>query len=288
MYWMNGKLYRNDVLSLSPFDRGFTLGDGLFETILIRNNKPCFWQAHMKRLIASASKLSIPLPVDAQQLRSGVDQLLEGREGKQQDYALRISLSRGSAGRGLALPDQEEMEPSVVMVLAPYQAVATAPQRIIVSSIRRNEGSPTSQLKSLNYLDNILAKEEASLAGFDDALLLNNREEIACLTIANVFFLKGERVFTPPVSAGILPGIVRSILCTSILPDIARLEVKPITLKDIRGSYFFTTNSLQGLRGACLYQEGKTLTGEEQSPPLFLNIKRAYNALLEQEYLEGA
>jgi branched-chain amino acid aminotransferase len=126
------------------------------------------------------------------------------------EAAVRITLSRGPAARGL-LPSGTPT-PTLLVGAAQLPPVAP-PARLVISEItRRNEFSPLSRIKSLNYLDGVLARQEAEKAGADDALLLNTAGNVAEATAANVFLLMNGEWITPPVEDGALPGIARALL----------------------------------------------------------------------------
>lgn len=202
--WLNGALVEQAAARVAPDDRGFTLGDGLFETVRAKNGALWHLHAHLARLAAGARVLGLPLPqVD---FKAAALTVLE--KNGLSDGVVRITLSRGSGPRGVLPP--AEPHPTVLITAAPSPPPA-APARLIVARVtRRNELSPLHAVKSLNYLDNILARQEAAAQGADDALLLNTRGRVAESTIANLFVVIGNMLLTPPVCEGALPGIMRA------------------------------------------------------------------------------
>nr|WP_319388880.1 aminotransferase class IV [uncultured Cohaesibacter sp.] len=207
---LNSTLYQDDAcdsLTLPASDRGFLLGDGLFETLPVLNDQPLWWSGHKTRLTRSAELIGLPL--DMELLDQTVARLSAVSNGE--SAILRIAVSRGAGGRGLLPPD--EPKPTLLATLTPLPAgLAFADVTLATSTIRRNEHSVTARLKSNNYLDNILAAREAEKSGAGDALLLNSAGNAACTTIGNLFTLKGNRLTTPPVADGVLPGILRGQL----------------------------------------------------------------------------
>jgi branched-subunit amino acid aminotransferase/4-amino-4-deoxychorismate lyase len=184
-------------------DRGLTLGDGLFETILSRDGTLVLLDEHLARMGRGCAVLGLPGPdlAHARRLCEEAADTVQGRA------AVRLTLTAGSGGRGLdrlAAP-----VPRLVATASPAPRPDT-PAVLVTAAVRRNEGSPASRLKTLSYLDNVLAREEARAAGADEALMLNNAGEVACAAAANVFWLRGERLFTPALECGALDGIMRA------------------------------------------------------------------------------
>lgn len=230
-----------------PFaDRGALLGDGLFETLPIWNNQTVWLDKHLERLMTAASSLGFsPDPSD---LEAAIAPVLPFAKESGGNAILRLTLSRGSGGRGLLPPDP--CQPNRLATLSPFPlAMAFADMAVATSSIRRNEGSPTSRIKSLGYLDNILATKEAAQACAEDALLLNNRGHICCTTICNIFAIFGNHIITPKLDDGVLNGIMRQKLL-ELLPQAGfTVEEASLTPKDIKkADGLFATNSLRVIR----------------------------------------
>jgi len=224
--WLNGALLPAAEARIDPADRGFSLGDGVFETICVREGKPLHLPRHLARLQAGLDLLAIPRPevrfVEAMQAVLAANSLSEA--------ALRLTVSRGVAARGV-LP-QGPVFPTVLMTASPLPATLPAARLVIAQATRRNEFSPLSRVKSLNYLDNILARQEAASRDADDALLLNTQGFVVEATAANLFLCLEGALITPPLADGALPGIARALLIEhegaverSVLPqDLARAE----------------------------------------------------------------
>ena len=227
-------------------DRGLLLGDGLFETVLWENGVLAAFDAHANRLIAGCATLGLPAP-DAEALNAAAMMAIADYSLEDTRAAVRLTWTAGSGGGGLDRPTQ--IAPRLIATAA-GSLKPTTPARLIVSTIRRNEGSPVSRLKSLAYLDNVLARREARAAGADEALMLNNRGEIACAAAANVFWFEGETLVTPALECGVLDGIMRAAVIerARAMGWAVRETRAPLAaLDDARGS--FLTNSLIGVRG---------------------------------------
>ena len=227
-------------LPLMPTDRGFLLGDGIFETLLVCNRTALWRHAHLIRMENSARGLG--LPFDSTRIATAIDQLLSHAPPTTQ--VLRVTLSRGTTARGLA---GNCTEPTLVVNLDPFATgLLFQPVRLATCPIRRNEYAPSSRLKTLSCIDAIAAARHAAAQGADDALMLNTSGNAASSTIANIFMLKGDQLITPALDQAILPGIIRSVLLSS--PKLKMIEriVKPSELATAEA--VFLTNSLRLVR----------------------------------------
>lgn len=201
--WFNGELMTAERLALDPGDRGLLLGDGAFETIPVISGKAFRLDAHIDRLMSASDGLGLGL--ERVRIEQAADAVLRTCAGA---GILRLTATRGPAGRGLAAKGT----PSLLATLAPWPALVLGePLRLVTATVRRNDQSPASRLKTLSYLDNILAAREAAAQGADDALMCNTRGNPACSTISNLFIVIHGRLITPPVSEGVLPGITRKL-----------------------------------------------------------------------------
>ncbi len=204
--WKNGELLPLSAIQVDATDRGFLLGDGFFETMAANQGHIALFDAHMKRLEETAGLLGMTLPYQTEEIEQAITDVLVGCQLQNSRAALRLSVSRGSGPRGLTPP----LECCPQMILSASEAPDHYPAaRLKTSDIRRNEFSPTSQIKSLCYLDNILAFQDAHAHGADDALLLNTQGHICETTICNIFFIQDSKLLTPPISDGCLPGVMR-------------------------------------------------------------------------------
>jgi branched-chain amino acid aminotransferase len=202
--WLNGALQDSGVACIDPADRGLLFGDGLFETMTARGGKVAQLEAHAARLRQGCDVLRLPYPnID---LDHATQSVLNANHLT--DAVLRLTWTRGSGPRGLQPP--EVPQPTLLITAAPLPPPRPPARCIIATVSRRNEHSPLSRIKSLNYLDNILAKQEAGERGADEAILLNTAGRLAEASAANLFIVKDSHVFTPPVTDGALPGLMRA------------------------------------------------------------------------------
>lgn len=204
--WLQGRLMEEGEAGVSPLDRGFTLGDGLFETLRVKAGAVLRLDAHLARLADGARVIGLPLPaVDFAAALAATAQANGLADG-----VLRLTLTRGTGPRGVLPPAAPT--PTIVITAAPLPPPMPPARLVIAQSTRRNERSPLSRVKSLNYLDNILARQEAARRGADDAILLNTADRVAETSIANLFALIDGTLVTPPASEGALPGVMRAAI----------------------------------------------------------------------------
>lgn len=243
-------------------DRGFTLGDGLFETVLAEAGKLADWDAHVARLAAGCAALGLPAPKEAV-LRARADKALSRADLTRTRAAVRLTWTAGSGGRGL--DRHAELTPRLVVTAAPAPA-PKGPARLITASIRRNENSPTSRHKTLSSLDNVLARREALNAGADEAVMLNLAGRVSCAAAANLFWLEGEVFFTPALSCGVLAGIMRARVVAALTAsgrEVREVAAPPEAL--VRAKAIFLTNSLIGVRDVSEF-DGRPLPQQVGSP----------------------
>jgi len=233
--WLNGKLLTADNARIDPADRGFLLGDGLFETMAAHDGAVPELPRHFARLMSGASMLRLPMPLNLAAL-DGCCRALLAANGMT-DAALRLTLTRGPAPRGLAPP--VKTIPTLLITAAPLPANG-GPLRLMTASVRRDETSPLSALKTLNYLPGVLARIEAAEQGADDALLLNNKGFVAETSAASLFVRLGGLWLTPAVEDGALPGI-----CRARLLEAGRVQEAPLAPMQLRAAEaIFAGNAL--------------------------------------------
>ncbi|WP_152047089.1 aminotransferase class IV [Aureimonas psammosilenae] len=237
--WLDGERCETPRIPFDPADRGLLLGDGLFDTSLVLGGRVVWREAHLERLQAACRTLGIPLDPDlaARSMDMAAEDAGTG--------SVRVTVTRGSGPRGL-LPPPEPRPTILAANAAGSPALAFAPIRLWPTAIRRNETSPASRVKALNYLDAVLALGEARRHDCDETLFLNTAGHVACCGAGNLFALTGNSLATPPLSDGVLPGIARGAILR-LAPRIG-LCPREISLSpdDIRAAdALFLTNSLR-------------------------------------------
>ena len=207
MLWLNGVQRSVDEPLLSPLDRGFTLADGLFETMRARGGTVFRLDAHLDRLCAGARVFGIPVPPG---LRDHVAAASRTAFTYGYEHAsVRLTVSRGPAPPGLAPP--RHPAPTIALAIAPLTP-ANEPRPLVatMASARRNEHALTSGLKTLAYTESVLALSHARAAGADDAIFLDTAGHVSEATASNIFAVIDGTLVTPPLSCGVLPGITRA------------------------------------------------------------------------------
>ena len=221
-------------------DRGLLLGDGLFETVLAENGALVDFDAHLARMIRGCEVLGLPAPT-ASLAREAAHQALVARGLDAQRAAVRLTWTAGSGGRGLDRPAAPA--PRLLASAAPAPR-PDGPVKLATATVRRNDGSPAARLKSLAYLDNVLARREAVARGAAEALMLNSRGEIACAASANIFWVRKDRIFTPALECGVLDGVMRSRVLAAA--EVEQVRAPAEALREAQA--VFLTNSLIGVR----------------------------------------
>ena len=241
--YLNGSLIPRSQASISALDYGFLYGYGLFETMRAYGGRVFRLDSHLRRLARSAEILG--LPIGTLDLKGAVMDTIQANQLS--EARVRITISIGEGGM---VPDPSTCNRPTVLILAghyqPYpEQVYQKGFRAVVSSIRRNSGSPLSRLKSANYLESILARQEARAAGVDEALCLNEKGLLAEASMSNIFLVTDGILRTPGQESGILPGITRE----TVLELASQLGIKPlehdIGLDELfQAQEAFLTNSL--------------------------------------------
>jgi branched-chain amino acid aminotransferase len=217
--WVDGRIEPAEGRHLSVFDRGFQLGDGVFETLRARGGRLTELREHLARLRTSAGGLGIALPEDLEgTLERGIHDLLtrEALDGADGDASVRITVSRGPyRGRGVLPPD--EQVPATVAVQAwPVTPPAAGHLEdgigLVASSVRRDPANPLAALKTTSRADYVFARLEARRAGADDALFLTLDGHLSEATSANLFLVRDRDLATPALACAILAGTTRSWL----------------------------------------------------------------------------
>jgi len=253
LFWIDGEIVPAEKAVVPAADRGLLYGDGLFETLLGLHGQVAFLNRHIARLNASAHALRIPCPLSPQELCAAVGEVVE-RADEGQLY-LRITLTRGVGGR----PSELDAGAGRLIIWArPYPGY---PQHLyengmaaVLATTRRNQHSPLCKHKTLNYLDNLLAKAEAAENGADEAILLNTDGRIAEASASNLFIVVAEKLLTPPLDDGALPGIVRQVIieiAAELGIPCAERSLLPGDLA--QADEAFLTNGLMGVMPLCRF-----------------------------------
>jgi branched-chain amino acid aminotransferase len=211
--YIDGKFYSEANAKISVFDHGLLYGDGIFEGIRFYNGRVFRLEEHLQRLWDSARSICLEIPMTMRDMTEAVLETI--RQNRLRDGYIRLLLTRGIGNLGLN-PTQCKA-PSVIIIAATialyHEDFYRKGLTIVTCATRRsNPASLNPAVKSLNYLNNVMARVEANLAGADEALMLNDAGNVAECTADNVFIAKHGQIFTPPVAAGALRGITRAVV----------------------------------------------------------------------------
>ncbi len=246
---INGEILPKGSAFVSVFDRGFTRGDGLFETIKVQNYQPWYLDEHLQRMIDSSSVIGIECP---SQLKSWVQNAISHAQKVKADVGvLRITLSRG-VQELFSFSGDNHIKPTLVIVLYSTPDIPDSLYddgiSVEVSGIRRDPRNPTSYIKSLSYTDSIIAAQRARSNGFDDAILLNVDGFVAEGTASNVFVVIDDVIRTPGRIHGILPGVTRSVVMELAKELEIPLAERELSLEELLNSHeAFFTSSIRGI-----------------------------------------
>jgi branched-chain amino acid aminotransferase len=237
--WHNGNFIDGAAPVFTAGDR-IRLGDAVFDTMLSISGTLCHAHDHYSRLLAHAGILGIGVHKGIDELKAAAEELLKQNNFTAGRFAINTVVSRGPAPRGAQPPGQPDIQ--IVMSASPVPDAFAPIPAIISKTVRRNEGSPLSRIKSASYGDNILAQMEAREKNAAEAVLLNNAGSVACFSTGNLFAIINGALVTPPLQDGAMDGIVRQILMT-------RHEAieKSLSSSDLQSSEgVYITNSIRG------------------------------------------
>ncbi len=211
--YIDGKFYSEANAKISVFDHGLLYGDGIFEGIRFYNGRVFRLEEHLHRLWDSAHSICLEIPMTMRNMTEAVLETI--RQNHLRDGYIRLLVTRGIGNLGLN-PTQCK-SPSVIIIAATialyHEDFYKKGLTIVTCATRRsNPAALNPAVKSLNYLNNVMARVEANLAGADEALMLNDAGNVAECTADNVFIVKHGQIFTPPVASGALRGITRSVV----------------------------------------------------------------------------
>jgi branched-subunit amino acid aminotransferase/4-amino-4-deoxychorismate lyase len=257
--WRDGE-FAESRSAIAADDRGWLVGECVFETFLVEDGEPDFLLRHLERLAKGCRIMGLESPLSESEARRAIKAVADKTELRGLG-AGRIAVSRVGGARGLAASADARVQ--TVVAVAPWRA-PPSPLRLMISARRRWTGAATNAFKCAGaYAENLLARGEASRAGADEALMLNEHGRVACASAANVFVLDGRRVSTPPPAEGALPGVTRAI----VLEECARLGLcaaeEPLAAETIGRATILLTNSLIGVARASLERAEQDDTADQ-------------------------
>ncbi len=244
MVCVNGSFFSSDQPAINPFDQGLLYGFGLFETILVKEGYPLLIRQHFNRLFSCAEKIGLTIPFSISELIWLAEQTI--KKNNINAGSIRLTITAGS--------DISAASTAPTLIISGRQPLAYTHDHYKhgltagFTDIKRNEHSPLVRLKTINYLENLLAKRYARTRGWDEALFFNISGNLAEGSMSNIFLVKDGIVATPNLEQGLLPGIIRHILlekCNSL--GIPAIECVISEKKIWEADECFLTNSLMGV-----------------------------------------
>lgn len=220
LIWIDGKLTPKQNAGISVYDHGVLYGDGVFEGVRAYHGKIFQKEAHLQRLFDSAKAIRLKIPFTSEQIGRAMDETLAANQLR--DSYIRLVVTRGIGVLGISPANCGT--PSVFIIadtiqMYPEEMYQNGMAIITSSTIRNHPNSLSPKIKSLNYLNNIMAKWEAIDAGVPEAVMLNHLGYVCECTGDNIFVVKDGQLRTPPEEAGILVGITRQVVI-----DLAKAE----------------------------------------------------------------
>jgi len=231
--YLNGKLVEKEEAKISVFDHGLLYGDGVFEGIRAYAGKVFSLDEHLDRLYNSARAIMLNIPLTKEELKKAI--LTTLRENKLSDAYIRLVVTRGYGDLGL--DPKKCPSPGIIIitdkiVLYPEDYYSKGLEVVTVATKRNLPEALNPAIKSLNYLNNILAKIEAGLRGSPEAIMLNKDGFVAECTGDNIFIAKNNTLFTPPTHIGVLEGITRNVVM-----KLAREKLRIMVKEDVFTQY---------------------------------------------------
>ncbi len=275
---LNGQLVPEEQAVVSVFDRSFLYGDGLFETMLVRNGRPFRFDQHLERLRQGSDFVRIRMPFSDATVGQFASELIS--RNNLPDCILRLTLSRGVGVRGYS--PRAADKPVLVMTLHPAQSLDPARPptwRLATASFRLPAHEPLARFKTCNKLAQVLARAEAEAQNADEALLLNTDGQVVEGASSNLFWISGSVVCTPPLESGILAGVTRGVVqevCSDLGVPTREEGIPRQKLRDQDG--IFLSLSTLGIVEATA-SDGHAL----RRSPLVATLRESYWDLVRQE-----
>jgi len=240
--YVNGEFRQKAEAVISVFDYGLAYGYGLFETMRVYSGRAFMMDEHVMRLLESAVKIRLDTPAK-KEITSAIESTIKANKINEGYVKATVTYGVGEPRMNF-----NESKPTLIVyadTLPDFSKKYENGIRLKLSEVKRNAQSTSSKIKSLNYLDNIIARREAMNAGFDDALLLNTEGFVSEAASSNIFCVRGRALYTPRVEDGVLPGTTRGVVLESAGSVGLRAREKKISLKELLASEeCFLTNAV--------------------------------------------
>ena len=280
--YINGKYFSKDDAKISVYDHGLLYGDGVFEGLRIYSHQVFRLQQHLARLWESAASIGLAIPMTMDQMTQDVNECV-ARNGLEDGY-IRLVVTRGAGSLGI--DPNRCRDPQVIIIadeitLYPDEFYENGLDLVTAATIRNHPAALNPRIKSLNYLNNVMAKMEGLKAGCVEAVMLNHKGEVAECTGDNLFVVKDGRLLTPPIDAGILEGITRN----AVLELAAEMGIEtaqtPLSRHDIfvADECFLTGSAAEVIAAVRLDDR---VIGDGKPGPVTKKLNEAFRKLVRQ------
>lgn len=278
--YLNGEYVKKEDAKVSVYDHGFLYGDGIFEGIRIYDGNIFKCKEHLDRLYDSAKSIMLEIPLTFNEMQDALVETI--RRNELRDGYIRLVVSRGPGNLGL---DPNRCPAAWVIIIVeqlaiyPEEAYKNGLVSVSVSQRRNIPDALNPKIKSLNYLNNILVKIQANLAGVGEAIMLNAQGYVAEGSSDNIFMIKNGTVFTPPCYVGALEGITRAAIIQLCDKLGYKLKEEPFTLHDVyvADEVFFTGTAAEVI--AVREVDGRKI-GSGQAGPITTHLLQAFRSIV--------
>ena len=282
LVYINGKLIPGEEAKVSVFDHGFLYGDGLFETMRAYQRRIFRLEHHLQRLFLSLEYLKFLIPFNFDYLKEAIYKTIEAN--RLEDAYIRLNVTRGE---GATVPDPATCKaPNLIIITREYVPYSSAlyqkGYKGKIVGVKPSPHMPTISMKTLNFLNHIIAKMEAKASGFNEGIMVNTDGFVTEGTVSNIFMIKEGSLFTPAKEMGLLPGVTRqAVLEIAEAKGLKTREAK-ITINELlMAEEAFLTNALIEILPLVRVDEhpiGKGIPG-----PLTQELMSAYKELVKEE-----
>jgi branched-chain amino acid aminotransferase len=283
--YLNGTYVQKENALISVYDHGFLYGDGIFEGIRIYNGNIFKCKEHLDRLYDSAKSIMLNIPLTYEEMKHVLIETV--RKNELRDGYIRLVVSRGPGDLGLD-PNRAPKANVVIIVeqlaIYPEEAYLNGLKTVSVSTRRNIPDALNPKIKSLNYLNNIMVKIQANLAGVGEAIMLNSQGYVAEGSSDNIFIIKRGIVFTPPCYCGALEGITRAAIIEICQKIGIPVKEEPFTLHDVyvADEVFFTGTAAEVI---AVREVDARVIGEGKAGPITTRLLKEFRAVVE---IDGA
>jgi branched-chain amino acid aminotransferase len=281
--YLNGEFVTKENAKVSVFDHGFLYGDGIFEGIRIYGGNIFKCKEHLERLYDSAKSITLNIPLTIEEMEQAVVETIR-RNGLRDGY-IRLVVSRGDGNLGL--DPNRCLRPNIVIIveqlqLYPEEAYKNGLTIVSVSTKRNIPDALNPKIKSLNYLNNILAKIQSNIVGAGEALMLNSEGYVAECTGDNIFIVKNGVIYTPPTYIGALEGITRAAIIELCEKLGYVLKEEPFALHDVyvADEVFLTGTAAEVI---AVREVDSRIIGEGKAGPITTHLLEEYRKIVNHD-----